>query len=157
MSTKIQERAIVGTARGTDAGRGASSRRRALRRLMARARAGLTLIEIMIVIAIIAMIGGGVTFAFQQQKKAQIRTTLANARQLRSVAQQYYAEHRDSCPTAQALITAGEMDSRAKVTDEWSKPFTIVCNGDELDVTSGGPDGAQGTADDITTAARPGG
>jgi general secretion pathway protein G len=133
-----------------------AQRARSIRRLMAKARAGLTLIEIMIVIAIIAIIGGGVTFAFQQQKRAQVRTTLANARQLRSVAQQYYAEHRDSCPTAQSLIAAGEMDTRSKVTDEWNKPFNIVCNGEELDVTSGGPDGAQGTGDDITTAARQG-
>ncbi|MDP3276267.1 MAG: prepilin-type N-terminal cleavage/methylation domain-containing protein [Deltaproteobacteria bacterium] len=127
--------------------------RRALRRLMSRARAGLTLIEIMIVIAIIAMIGGGVTYAFQQQKKAQIRTTLTNARSLRMVAQQYYMEHRDACPTAQALISAGEMDTRAKINDEWSKPLVIQCNGDELDVVSGGPDGTIGSGDDITTAA----
>lgn len=128
---------------------------RALRKMLGKARAGLTLIEIMIVIAIIAMIGGGVTFAFQQQRKAQIKTTKTNAMMLRSLAQQYYTEHRDSCPTVQAMIAAGEMDARSKTTDEWGKPFTIVCNGDELDVISSGPDGQAGTADDITTAARP--
>lgn len=128
---------------------------RALRKMLGKARAGLTLIEIMIVIAIIAMIGSGVTFAFQQQKRAQVRTTRTNAMQLRSLAQQYYTEHRDSCPTVQSLIAAGEMDARSKTTDEWSKPFNIVCNGEDLDVTSNGPDGQAGTADDITTAARP--
>lgn len=126
---------------------------RALRKALGKARAGLTLIEIMIVIAIIAMIGGGVTFAFQQQRKAMIKTTRTNAISLRSLAQQYYTEHRDSCPTAQAMIAAGELDTRAKVTDEWSKPFNIVCNGEDLDVTSSGPDGQPGTGDDITTAA----
>lgn len=123
-------------------------------RWMAKAHKGLTLIEIMIVIAIIAMIGGGVTFAFQQQRRAQVKTTKTNAMQLRSLAQQYYTEHRDSCPTVQTLISAGEMDTRSKNTDEWGKPFTIVCNGEELDVVSNGPDGQQGSGDDITTAAR---
>jgi general secretion pathway protein G len=127
---------------------------RALRKMLGKARAGLTLIEIMIVIAIIAMIGGGVTFAFQQQRRAQVKTTKTNAMQLRSLAQQYYTEHRDSCPTVQGLISAGEMDTRSKTTDEWGKPFNIVCNGEELDVTSSGPDGQAGTGDDITTAAR---
>jgi general secretion pathway protein G len=120
---------------------------------MARARAGLTLIEIMIVVAIMAMIGGGVTFAFRQQRKAQVSTTKTNANTLRQVAQQYYNEHRDACPTPQSLISAGELDTRSKTTDEWGKPFVIVCNGEELDVTSSGPDGQAGTADDITTAA----
>ncbi len=122
-------------------------------RWMAKAHAGLTLIEIMIVIAIIAMIGGGVTFAFQQQRKAQRSQALSDARQMRSIAQMYYSEHRDSCPTAQSLIAAGEMDTRTKTNDPWGKPFVIACNGDELDVTSNGPDGQQGSADDITTAA----
>lgn len=143
----------MNTAKTTAAARARKTARR-LRRMLSKARAGLTLIEIMIVIAIIAMIGGGVTFAFQQQRKAQRSQALNDARQMRSVAQQYYTEHRDSCPTPQALIAAGEMDTRTKTTDPWSKPFTIVCNGEELDVVSNGPDGQQGTADDITTAAR---
>lgn len=143
----------MNTAKTTAAARARKTARR-MRRLLSKARAGLTLIEIMIVIAIIAMIGGGVTFAFQQQRKAQRSQALNDARQMRSVAQQYYTEHRDSCPTPQALISAGEMDTRTKTTDPWGKPFNIVCNGEELDVVSNGPDGQQGTGDDITTAAR---
>jgi general secretion pathway protein G len=136
-----------GTARGR--ARNAAT----LKRWLSKARAGLTLIEIMIVIAIIAMIGGGVTFAFQQQRKAQRQQALSDARQIRSVAQMYYSEHRDACPSPQNLIAAGELDARTKINDPWGKPFNIVCNGEELDVTSNGPDGQQGTADDITTAA----
>ncbi len=145
----------MNTAKSTARERARKGARRIRKLLLSKARAGLTLIEIMIVIAIIAMIGGGVTFAFQQQRRAQAKTTKTNAMQLRSLAQQYYTEHRDSCPTVQALISAGEMDTRSKTTDEWGKPFVIVCNGEDLDVTSSGPDGQQGTGDDITTAARP--
>ncbi|MBL8683657.1 MAG: type II secretion system protein GspG [Myxococcales bacterium] len=122
-------------------------------RWMAKAHKGLTLIEIMIVIAIIAMIGGGVTFAFQQQRRAQKSQAMSDARQIRSIAQMYYNEHREACPTIQSLISAGEMDTRTKTNDPWGKPFSVVCNGDELDVTSNGPDGQAGSADDITTAA----
>lgn len=128
---------------------------RQLRRLLARAKAGMTLIEIMIVVAIIAMIAGGVTFAFKQQRKAQIRTTQTNARGIRSVAQAYYNEHRESCPTVQGLVSAGEIDSHGKTNDEFGKPFQIQCNGEDLEVISGGPDGTIGGPDDISTAVAP--
>ncbi len=135
--------------------RKASVRSSRLRRLIAKAKAGMTLIEIMIVVAIIAMIAGGVTFAFRQQRKAQIRTTQTNARGIRSVAQAYYNEHREACPTVQGLITAGEIDTHGKTTDEFGKPFQIQCTGEDLEVISGGPDGTIGNGDDITTAATP--
>ncbi len=118
---------------------------------------GVTLIEVMVVVVILGMIAGGVAVAvFPKLKEAKISTTTTSARTLRSAAETWRTEHSsDQCPTPQVLQNDKAIDTAAKLTDAWDKPFTITCQDDETIVTSGGPDMKEGTSDDIRVPALP--
>ena len=120
--------------------------RKARRRAGAR---GVTLIEVLIVIAIMALIAGGVGFAIlPKYKQAQIDTARTNAKKIRAVAIQYIALKGGDCPTVETLIAERELEGDG-AQDPWGKPYTILCNGDDVGVVSSGPDGQEGTEDDI--------
>jgi general secretion pathway protein G len=94
---------------------------------------GMTLMEIMIVFALIALIMGAVGVgAFNYFKKGQVKTARIQVNEIMQKAQQY-------------------MPRRQK--DPWNKDFIMRCPGqintDGIDVISVGPDGTEGTADDI--------
>jgi hypothetical protein len=47
-----------------------------------------------------------------------------------------------------------QIDSASSGTDPWGNPWRIVCHADEVIVSSAGPDGIDGTRDDIVVPAR---
>lgn len=113
---------------------------------------GMTLIEIMIVVAIISLVLGGVSLmAFNQYKEAQISTAKKDAVQVQQAIELYMTQKRGKCPkTLQDLKASGVA---AKVTtDPWGNDYEFKCPGEKtsVDVISGGPDGEIGTEDDIT-------
>jgi general secretion pathway protein G len=120
-----------------------------LRRL-ARSR-GVTLIEILIVLAIVGLIAGGIAvFAIPKFKDAQIQTTKQSAQQLHTIAEGWHATHTQECPTAELLKKEKEIATTSNINDAWGKPFKIECLDDgDIVVTSFGPDGKENTADDI--------
>lgn len=123
------------------------NRMRALRR---RAREGMTLIEIMIVVGIIAMIAGGVAVALLPRlEEARIKSTRADAQGLRSAITLYIADNPRSCPTIDELIEQRYLDSSRRTTDGWDVDFQIACEDGDIIVISAGPDGQFGTEDDI--------
>ena len=127
-----------------------SQRTFALRRAAAR---GMTLIEIMIVVAIIAMVAGGVAVvAIPKMKEAQITSAATGARVIRSAVSQWQlAENEYSvCPTVSQLIDDKQLDSGQNSQDPWGQDFIINCADDEVVVTSPGPDKKVGSNDDIT-------
>jgi general secretion pathway protein G len=71
----------------------------------ARAR-GVTLVEVLIVVAIIAMVAGGVAvFALPKYKEAQIKNAETGARIVRTAVQQWQAANNEtSCPTISQLV-----------------------------------------------------
>lgn len=122
----------------------------ALRRAAAR---GMTLIEIMIVVAIIAMVAGGVAVvAIPKMKEAQITQAATGARVIRSAVSQWQlAENEYSvCPTVSQLIDDKQLDSGQNSQDPWGQDFVITCADDEVIVTSPGPDKKLASNDDIT-------
>ena len=122
--------------------------RRRLRRAAAR---GVTLIEILIVLAIVGLIAGGVAvvaipkFAESQKNQAKI-----DARTIHPIAEKYKLDHPGVCPTVEQLRTEKELSAASKITDPWESPYQFRCGEPEdIYVMSYGPDKNEGTADDI--------
>ncbi|MCX4242951.1 type II secretion system protein GspG [Paraliomyxa miuraensis] len=124
--------------------------------LVARAQAhgqlGMTLIEIMVVVAIISLVMGGVgIMAFNRYQDAQRQNTKTETITIQGAIEQYRTAKRGKCPkTMQDLKAAGFISKVAK--DAWGNDFEFKCPGEKssIDVISPGEDGEIGTADDIT-------
>lgn len=113
---------------------------------------GVTLVEVLIVVAIIAMVAGGVTvFALPRYKESQITAAETGARVVRAAVQQWQLANNEygTCPTVSQLVQDKQLDSGQSTDDPWGSPFLISCNDDDVAVASPGPDKKQGTADDI--------
>lgn len=112
---------------------------------------GVTLVEVLIVVAIMALIAGGVGFlVLPKYRDSQVKQATIDARKIRGVATQYVALNGGGdCPTVESLIDAKELDSEGGGQDPWGQPFEITCSGDDIAVASNGPDQQAGTEDDI--------
>lgn len=122
--------------------------RRSLRKSLVRA---VTLIEVLIVVAILALIAAGVSVAVLPKfRESQIKTTETNAREIRNAIQRWRGLKGGSeCPTISQLVQDKEIDSASKTDDAWGSPYKIQCTDDDVVVMSPGPDKKDGTADDI--------
>jgi len=131
------------TARGVDRARSRSEARLRLAKHLGR---GVTLVEVLIVVAIIAMVAGGVAvFALPKYKEAQIKNAETGA-----VQQWQAANNETSCPTMSQLVQEKQLDPGQSTNDSWNQPFTLTCTDDEVIITSNGPDKKKGTKDDIS-------
>lgn len=111
----------------------------------------MTLLEIMVVVLIVGMLATAVGAAvLPQLKKARIRTTRADAEKVRSAASMFVAENSDKdCPNTDDLVKEGFLDKGKRINDAWDTAFEIKCEGDNIQVSSAGPDKQFGTPDDI--------
>lgn len=115
------------------------------------AKRGMTLIEIMIVVIIMAMIATGVAVAvIPQFKKSQEKAAKSDVAAIRTAVQLYQVENPGKCPSVEDLKEERVISKDKRTTDPWDKDFVINCSGnDEPDVFSMGPDMQEGTEDDI--------
>jgi general secretion pathway protein G len=112
---------------------------------------GVTLVEVLIVLAIMTLIAGGVVVAvIPQFNKAKIEATTNNARGIRDAVIRWKATGGDGCPTVSQLVQDKQIDSAAKVEDPWGSAYKIACTEDEVTVLSFGPDKKEGSSDDIS-------
>jgi general secretion pathway protein G len=121
----------------------------ALKRAAAR---GMTLIEIMIVVAIIAMVSAGVAaVAIPKMKEAQIKQAATGARVIRTAVSQWQLAENEfgECPSVSQLIEDKQLDSGQDTSDPWGQDYAITCADDEVIVASSGPDKKVGSDDDI--------
>lgn len=124
--------------------------RRVLRRRARRHLEGLTLVEIMVVLVIVAIIGTGVAigvFAFIGD--AEVSTAETSVKEIRRIAMIQYRRTRE-CPTAAGLAEEGRIDEDSSTADPWGNPYEIECEPGRVVVSSAGPDGQMGSEDDIT-------
>ena len=117
---------------------------------------GLTLIEIMVVVAIIGLVMGGVgVVAFQRFKKAQVETSKTEIRSLKAAIQHWSVDNPgEGCPKALLELYSQKYISKAP-RDPWNQDFVYNCPGtgeDGFDIVSKGPDKQPNTEDDIKSA-----
>ncbi len=122
----------------------------AARKKMNRAR-GVTLIEVLIVLAIIGLIAGGVVvFAFPQLEKAKVGTAKNDTKALYQAIETWKLDH-TGCPTVEGLKKDKALSTTSNTNDPWGQPYKVQCDEDgaKIAVYTIGPDKKENTADDI--------
>ena len=120
---------------------------------MIRSNKGFTLVEIMVVVAIIGMLMGTVgVFAFGQLKKSKVKNTKMVIKNVEQALVLFQTDNTDACPKSlQDLVTQKYLTKDP--LDAWGQPLIFKCPGeknrDGADIISNGEDKQQGTADDI--------
>lgn len=115
---------------------------------------GFTLLEIMIVLAIMGLIVTGVSIkVFSQLKKAKTQAARMGVKKIVDASGRFMAGAGAGCPKGlEELISQGEL-SKNDAKDPWGGPYVYRCPGTQdpegVDVISLGPDKQDGTTDDI--------
>ena len=140
------------------------------RRSRRRQRKGFTLLELMLVLAILVVLGGTVTLYFSGLRKGADADTAKSQMSILKTAVQAYQLHTGKYPTdLQGLVSPPSdlvdpskwrgpyLDTDEVPLDPWGQPYQFQhapsqAGGtrDVLQFSSAGPDGAPNTADDIT-------
>jgi general secretion pathway protein G len=133
--------------------------RRPIRR---RRRRGMSLIEIMIVLAIIGMIMGTVgVMALGRFEKAKVKTTKMKIHEVEKALLHFQTDNPEPCPKSLDDLVAGKYLSKEQLLDAWGQPLVFKCPGehspDGADVLSKGKDRQEGTDDDVKSWAMGGG
>jgi len=119
---------------------------------------GVTLVEVLIVVAIMSLIAGAVAiFAVPHFKKTQLKAAQHDTMTLVQVVDTYRLsrpEAEKECPTFEQLKQYQAVRANQSLVDPWQRPYRIVCDGAQFGVTSSGPDGVAGNDDDIWAGAQ---
>lgn len=115
---------------------------------------GMTLIEIMVVIAIIGLIGTVAVINITKQfERAKVKTAKTQMKSLEQAIEQYYLDNGSYPGTDQGLKALAQGEYIKKVPkDPWKKDYFYSSPGAEgnpYEISSGGPDKQEGTEDDI--------
>jgi general secretion pathway protein G len=119
---------------------------------------GVTLVEVLIVVAILSLIAGGVAiFAIPKFKQAQVDTAKTDCKTLLNVIDTWRMNGHSGtdCPTVEALKADKSLRADQNTNDPWGHAYEIVCSPDGDGVTSWGPDGKKGSEDDIWAGTKP--
>jgi general secretion pathway protein G len=123
------------------------------RKRVPRREQGFTLLEIMVVLAIIGLIVGSVgVMVFNRFKKAQVQTAKTRVTEISNATTQFMLDNNNSCPRSLDDLVSQKYLKKG-IKDPWGKDFVFRCPGqndtDGADVISAGPDKQEGTPDDI--------
>ncbi len=116
---------------------------------------GFTLIELILVMVIIAILAGMVTLSFRgRAQEARTNAALGDIKSYEEAIELYALENNDAYPeTFDSLVTGERSYVRDLKNDPWGNAYVYVIPGehhkDSFDVYSMGPDGLDGTEDDV--------
>jgi general secretion pathway protein G len=110
-----------------------------------------TLVEVLIVVAIIALVSASVAVAaIKFWEPARNKSAASNARAIRGAVKAWWVEHDPSlCPSVKELVSDQVLDKDNTATDPWGKPWRIECAESDVTIYSDGSDRIAGTSDDI--------
>ena len=118
-------------------------------------RQGFTLIEILVVVAIIGMLGAVAVPAYMSYlADARITTTRSLIKNIEDACQMYNMKHGGKYPSQLSELQEGDDDNPplidGGIEDPWGNEIKYERKGKRIYLTSFGPDGEEGTEDDIT-------
>lgn len=121
--------------------------RRAARRS---AQRGMTLLEILAVVTIIAFVMGGSAFIIMPLLEgAAEKTARSSAKHIQQAVQIWQMTNGSSaCPELDQLI-ADKVLQKGSDLDPWKEKFRLTCQGGDVIVQSAGPSKKFGTEDDV--------
>lgn len=124
---------------------------RVYRRAGVDAERGMTLLEILIVLALIALITSAIgVMVIHRYRDGQIDAAHLQVKKVSNDIQQFMIT-RDRCPTMDDLVAARFVPAPPR--DPWGSVISVRCPGQHapegVDVLSYGPDKAEGTEDDV--------
>lgn len=114
---------------------------------------GMTLIEILVVLAIIGLIVGGVSVvAFSALADSKVKAAASDVIKLQAACEQFMLQKNDKCPKTMTDLKAAGVVARVQ-KDPWGEEFQIVCPGEHgsVDILSFGPDRKAGGGDDVVS------
>jgi general secretion pathway protein G len=122
-------------------------------RLRLAAQRGMTLIEIMVVVAIIGMLMGTVgVYAFGRLEKAKLTDTKIVIKNIENALVHFQTDNTDSCPKSLTDLYTQKYLTKDPL-DAWGQALVFKCpgehNADGADIVSKGKDKQEGTQDDI--------
>lgn len=125
-------------------------RRNRIRGIAAR---GMTLVEIMVVVAIIGMLMGTVgVYAFGRLQQAKITDTKIIIKAVDQAMVHFQTDNTDACPKSLSDLYTQKYLTKEPV-DAWGQQLIFKCPGehntDGADIISRGKDKQEGTTDDI--------
>src|SRR5688500_146766 len=90
---------------------------------------GLSLVEVLIVVAIIAMVSGGVAFAaFGAKVDADMKHAKTSARNIFHVVEAWRSMHGSSeCPSLARLLEDNLLSEASNLEDPWGQRYSIAC------------------------------
>jgi general secretion pathway protein G len=128
-----------------------------LKRRSGSAQRGMTLIEIMVVVAIIGLVMGAVVVAaVPQLQKAQCKTAWSETQAILQVIGSYQTDNAGDCPKSLDELVTGKFLAKPPI-DPWGQPFKFKCPGekntDSADIWSAGKNkqDENGSGDDVTS------
>ena len=125
-------------------------------------RAGFTLVELLVVVAIIGILGAvAVQNVTQHIAKARIVATQEAIATIGQALTTYSLDHNGKYPESLEVLTEGDDDNPPLIeggvdalNDAWGQQIHYERKGKRFYLTSDGPDGEAGTEDDLTNIAK---